>query len=140
MLAAGRAAARNWRGRSAPAALDRRRPAAGDLRRGHRLHRRPRCPRRHWPGRAGRAAGLHRHLGRAEPVDSRDLVLGDLTAVGILGASAGPGARDRVLRRRPGQDPAGIVDVTVGLERAAERWPGRSAPQPGNKVHIDPRL
>jgi len=72
-------------------------------------------------------------------VDSRDLVLGDLTAVGILGASAGLGpaieyyADGRV-------DPARIVGVTVGLERAAEALAGQINASPGTKVHIDPRV
>ena len=72
-------------------------------------------------------------------VDSRDLVLGDLTAVGILGASAGLGpaieyyADGRV-------DPARIVGVTVGLERAAAALAGQINASPGTKVHIDPRV
>jgi threonine dehydrogenase-like Zn-dependent dehydrogenase len=71
-------------------------------------------------------------------IDSRDLVLGDLTVVGILGASAGLGpaieyyADGRV-------DPAAIVSVTVGLERAAEALAGQISAAPGTKVHIDPR-
>jgi threonine dehydrogenase-like Zn-dependent dehydrogenase len=71
-------------------------------------------------------------------IDSRELVLGDLTAVGILGASAGLGpaieyyADGRV-------DPARIVGVTVGLERAAEALAGQISTAPGTKIHIDPR-
>jgi len=71
-------------------------------------------------------------------IDSRDIVLGDLTVVGILGASAGLGpaieyyADGRV-------DPAAIVGVTVGLERAAEALAGQISAAPGTKVHIDPR-
>jgi len=71
-------------------------------------------------------------------IDSRDLVLGDLTVVGILGASAGLGpaieyyADGRV-------DPARIVGVTVGLERAAEALAGQISTAPGTKIHIDPR-
>jgi len=71
-------------------------------------------------------------------IDSRDLVLGDLTVVGILGSSAGLGpaieyyADGRV-------DPAAIVGVTVGLERAAEALAGQISAAPGTKVHIDPR-
>jgi threonine dehydrogenase-like Zn-dependent dehydrogenase len=71
-------------------------------------------------------------------IDSRDIVLGDLTVVGILGASAGLGpaieyyADGRV-------DPAAIVGVTVGLDRAAEALAGQISAAPGTKVHIDPR-
>lgn len=70
-------------------------------------------------------------------IDSRDLVLGDLTVVAILGASAGLGpaieyyADGRV-------DPAAVVGVTVGLERAAEALAGQISAAPGTKVHIDP--
>jgi threonine dehydrogenase-like Zn-dependent dehydrogenase len=71
-------------------------------------------------------------------IDSRDLVLGDLTVVGILGASAGLGpAIEHYADGRV--DPAAIVGVTVGLERAAEALAGRISPAPGTKVHIDPR-
>ncbi|HSZ42472.1 MAG TPA: alcohol dehydrogenase catalytic domain-containing protein [Trebonia sp.] len=75
----------------------------------------------------------------ASRVDSRDLVLGDITAVGILGASAGLGpaiehyADGRVV-------PDALAPVVVGLDRAAEAIAGRISPAPGTKVHIDPRL
>ncbi len=70
-------------------------------------------------------------------IDSRDLVLGDLTAVGILGASAGLApaieyyADGRV-------DPSGLVDVTVGLSQAAEALAGQISARSGTKIHIDP--
>jgi threonine dehydrogenase-like Zn-dependent dehydrogenase len=70
-------------------------------------------------------------------IDSRDLVLGDLTAVGILGASAGLApaieyyADGRV-------DPSGLVSVTVGLDQAAEALAGRISAGSGTKIHIDP--
>jgi threonine dehydrogenase-like Zn-dependent dehydrogenase len=71
-------------------------------------------------------------------IDSRDLVLGDLTVVGILGASAGLGpAIEHYADGRV--DPAAIVGVTVGLERAAEALAGQISAAPGTKVHIDPR-
>jgi 2-desacetyl-2-hydroxyethyl bacteriochlorophyllide A dehydrogenase len=71
-------------------------------------------------------------------IDSRDLVLGDLTVVGILGASAGLGpAIEHYADGRV--DPAGIVSVTVGLEHAAEALAGQISPAPGTKIHIDPR-
>jgi threonine dehydrogenase-like Zn-dependent dehydrogenase len=71
-------------------------------------------------------------------IDSRDLVLGDLTVVGILGASAGLGpAIEHYADGRV--DPARIVGVTVGLDRAAEALAGQISMAPGTKIHIDPR-
>ena len=70
-------------------------------------------------------------------VDSRDIILGDLTVVGILGASAGLApaigyyARGRV-------DPSRIVQVTVGLDKAAEALAGKVSTGAGTKIHIDP--
>jgi threonine dehydrogenase-like Zn-dependent dehydrogenase len=70
-------------------------------------------------------------------IDSRDIILGDLTVVGILGASAGLApaieyyADGRV-------DPARIVEVTVGLDEAAEALAGKVSPGAGTKIHIDP--
>jgi threonine dehydrogenase-like Zn-dependent dehydrogenase len=70
-------------------------------------------------------------------IDSRDLVLGDLTAVGILGASAGLApaieyyADGRVA-------PSGLVSVTIGLDQAAEALAGRISTGSGTKIHIDP--
>jgi len=70
-------------------------------------------------------------------VDSRDIILGDLTVVGILGASAGLApaieyyASGRV-------DPSRIVEVTVGLDEAAEALAGKVSSGAGTKVHIDP--
>jgi threonine dehydrogenase-like Zn-dependent dehydrogenase len=70
-------------------------------------------------------------------IDSRDLVLGDITAVGILGASAGLGpAIEHYAEGRV--DPSGLVQVTVGLGRAAEALAGRLGTGAGTKVHIDP--
>jgi 2-desacetyl-2-hydroxyethyl bacteriochlorophyllide A dehydrogenase len=76
---------------------------------------------------------------RPSYIDSRDLVLNDLTAVGILGASAGLApaiehyADGRVV-------PGDLAPVVVGLDRAADALAGRVTPGPGTKVHIDPRL
>jgi threonine dehydrogenase-like Zn-dependent dehydrogenase len=70
-------------------------------------------------------------------IDSRDIILGDLTVVGILGASAGLApaieyyADGRV-------DPSRIVEVTVGLDEAAEALAGKVSSGAGTKVHIDP--
>jgi 2-desacetyl-2-hydroxyethyl bacteriochlorophyllide A dehydrogenase len=70
-------------------------------------------------------------------IDSRDLVLGDLTAVGILGASAGLGpAIEHYADGRV--DPCGLVDVTVGLSQAAEALTGQISTGSGTKIHIDP--
>lgn len=72
-------------------------------------------------------------------IDTRGLVLGDVTAVGILGASAGlvPAiehyADGRVV-------PGDLAAVTVGLGQAADALAGRIGPGPGTKIHIDPSL
>jgi threonine dehydrogenase-like Zn-dependent dehydrogenase len=76
---------------------------------------------------------------RPSHIDTRDLVLNDITAVGILGASAGLApaiqhyADGRVV-------PGDLAPVVVGLDRAADALAGRVDPRPGTKVHIDPRL
>jgi 2-desacetyl-2-hydroxyethyl bacteriochlorophyllide A dehydrogenase len=75
----------------------------------------------------------------ASRIDSRDLVLGDITAVGILGASAGLAAAigyyadGRVV-------PDALAPAVVGLGRAADAIAGRVSPAPGTKILIDPRL
>jgi 2-desacetyl-2-hydroxyethyl bacteriochlorophyllide A dehydrogenase len=70
-------------------------------------------------------------------IDSRDLVLGDMTAVGILGASAG--LAPAIEHYADGRvDPSGIVEVTVSLDRAAEALAGQISTGTGTKVHIDP--
>jgi threonine dehydrogenase-like Zn-dependent dehydrogenase len=70
-------------------------------------------------------------------IDSRDLVLGDLTAVGILGASAG--LAPAIEHYADGRvDPSGLVDVTVGLSQAAEALAGQISAGSGTKIHIDP--
>jgi 2-desacetyl-2-hydroxyethyl bacteriochlorophyllide A dehydrogenase len=75
--------------------------------------------------------------GEPSLIDSRDLVLGDLTAVGILGASAG--LAPAIEHYADGRvDPSGLVDVTVGLSQAAEALAGQISPGTGTKIHIDP--
>jgi hypothetical protein len=71
-------------------------------------------------------------------IDSRDLVLGDLTAVGILGASAGlaPAIEHYADGRVAAAD---LVGVTVGLDRAAEALAGRVSSGAGTKIQVDPR-
>jgi 2-desacetyl-2-hydroxyethyl bacteriochlorophyllide A dehydrogenase len=76
---------------------------------------------------------------RPSQIDSRDIVLNDLTVVGILGASAGLAtaiahyADGRVV-------PGSLAEVVVGLDRAVDALSGRIDPAPGVKIHIDPRL
>lgn len=75
---------------------------------------------------------------RPSYVDARDLVLNDITAIGILGASAGlaPGIEHYADGRvKPGD----LAVVVVGLDHAAEAIAGQVSAEPGTKVHIDPR-
>jgi 2-desacetyl-2-hydroxyethyl bacteriochlorophyllide A dehydrogenase len=77
--------------------------------------------------------------GKPSVIDSRELVLNDVTAVGILGASAGLAAA--IEHYADGRvDPGALVHVVVGLDRAAEAFEGRLDPGPGTKVHVDPRV
>jgi 2-desacetyl-2-hydroxyethyl bacteriochlorophyllide A dehydrogenase len=70
-------------------------------------------------------------------IDSRDLVLGDITAVGILGASAG--LAPAIEHYADGRvDPSGLVNMTVGLSQAAEALSGQISASAGTKIHIDP--
>jgi 2-desacetyl-2-hydroxyethyl bacteriochlorophyllide A dehydrogenase len=75
---------------------------------------------------------------RPSQIDSRDIVLNDLTVVGILGASAGLAtaiahyADGRVV-------PGALAEVVVGLDRAVDALSGQIDPEPGVKIHIDPR-
>jgi threonine dehydrogenase-like Zn-dependent dehydrogenase len=71
-------------------------------------------------------------------IDTRDLALNDLTAVGILGASAGLASAIEHYadgRVRPGD----LAQVVVGLDDAVAALEGRLSPEPGVKIHIDPR-
>jgi len=75
--------------------------------------------------------------GVPSPIDSRDLILGDLTAVGILGASAG--LAPAIEHYADGRvDPSRIASVTVGLEQAAEALAAKISTGAGTKIHIDP--
>jgi threonine dehydrogenase-like Zn-dependent dehydrogenase len=70
-------------------------------------------------------------------IDSRDVILGDLTVVGILGASAG--LAPAIKYYADGRvDPSRIVEVTVGLDEAAEALAGKVSTGTGTKIHIDP--
>ncbi|GAA0268131.1 zinc-dependent alcohol dehydrogenase [Cryptosporangium japonicum] len=78
--------------------------------------------------------------GAPSPIDTRALVLGDVTAVGILSASPGLAATidayaDRVVDPRP------LVAATVGLDDVAAVLAGTrpAGAGPGPKFHVDPR-
>jgi 2-desacetyl-2-hydroxyethyl bacteriochlorophyllide A dehydrogenase len=71
-------------------------------------------------------------------VDSRDIVLNDITAVGILGASAG--LAPAIEHYADGRvDPGPLAQVLVGLDRGAEALAGQLDTGAGTKIHIDPR-
>jgi threonine dehydrogenase-like Zn-dependent dehydrogenase len=74
------------------------------------------------------------------PVDSRRLVFKDVTAVGILGASAGLDGAIR-LYAEGRVDPRPLVAATVELDHAAGVLAGQRDPAWGDapKIHIDPR-
>jgi threonine dehydrogenase-like Zn-dependent dehydrogenase len=73
--------------------------------------------------------------GRPSPLDTRALVLKDVTAVGVLSAS--PGLADTIAAYAGGAvDPRPLVGATVGLGEAGAVLAGE---YPGPKVHIDPR-
>jgi threonine dehydrogenase-like Zn-dependent dehydrogenase len=72
-------------------------------------------------------------------VDTRTMVLKDVTAVGILSAS--PGLAGTIERYASGSvDPRPLVSATVGLAEVAEVLAGRRPPGagPGPKVLVDP--
>jgi threonine dehydrogenase-like Zn-dependent dehydrogenase len=78
--------------------------------------------------------------GTPSHVDTRDLVLKDVTAVGILSAS--PGLEDTIRAYASGSvDPRPLVAATVGLEEVGEVLAGSRPPGagPGPKIHVDPR-
>jgi threonine dehydrogenase-like Zn-dependent dehydrogenase len=74
-------------------------------------------------------------------VDTRDIALKDVTAVGILSAS--PGLAETIEHFADGRvDPRPIVAGTVGLDQVGEALAGILPPGlgAGPKLHIDPRL
>jgi 2-desacetyl-2-hydroxyethyl bacteriochlorophyllide A dehydrogenase len=78
--------------------------------------------------------------GEPSMIDSRALVLNDITAVGILSAS--PGLEDAIAFYSKGTvDPRPIVAATVGLKDTADVLAGKRpiGAGTGPKVHIDPR-
>ncbi len=75
--------------------------------------------------------------GTPSVIDSRDLVFGDITAVGILGGSAG--LASAIQHYADGRvDPSGLVGMTVGLDQAAAALAGQISAGAGTKIHIDP--
>ena len=77
---------------------------------------------------------------RPSPVDSRQLVLKDVTATGVLSGSGG--LTGTVELYASGKvDPRGLVAATVGLDEAAAVLAGERRPEWGGgpKIHIDPR-
>ena len=74
-------------------------------------------------------------------IDTRDLVLEDVTAVGILSAS--PGLAGTIEQYAGGAvDPRPLVAATVGLDQVGEVLAGRrpAGAGAGPKIHIDPRM
>jgi threonine dehydrogenase-like Zn-dependent dehydrogenase len=70
-------------------------------------------------------------------IDTRELVLKDVTAVGILGASAG--LAGAIAAYADGSvDPAPLVGATVGLDSVPAVLAGSVTAGP--KIHVDPRL
>ncbi|MGV8880896.1 MAG: zinc-dependent alcohol dehydrogenase [Rhodoglobus sp.] len=79
--------------------------------------------------------------GSPSHVDTRQLALKDVTAVGILSAS--PGLAGAITLFASGAViPDPLVAEVIGLSQVAERLEGRRGPNagPGPKIHVDPRL
>jgi 2-desacetyl-2-hydroxyethyl bacteriochlorophyllide A dehydrogenase len=79
--------------------------------------------------------------GEPSMIDSRQITIGDMNVVGILGGSAGLGeAITAYANRRVVPDP--LVSEVVGLEDVASRLRGERGPNagPGPKVQVDPTL
>ena len=74
--------------------------------------------------------------GEPSLIDTRDLVLADVTAVGILSAS--PALADTLRAYAGGLDPTPIVGETVGLDEVPARLSGHGSVGPGPKTLVDP--
>ncbi|MFF4592209.1 zinc-binding dehydrogenase [Amycolatopsis sp. NPDC001319] len=75
--------------------------------------------------------------GEPSGIDTRQLALKDVTAVGILSAS--PGLEAAIDRYADGDvDPRPIVAATVGLHEVAGVFAGRRSPGAGPKILVDP--
>lgn len=78
--------------------------------------------------------------GEPSMIDTRTLVLNDVTAVGILSAS--PGLRGAIEHYASGRvDPRPLVAATVGLDEVADVLAGGrpAGAGAGPKIHVDPR-
>jgi threonine dehydrogenase-like Zn-dependent dehydrogenase len=75
--------------------------------------------------------------GEPSLLDTRDLVLADVTAVGILSAS--PALADTLRAYAAGLDPTPIVGETVGMDEVPARLAGHGGVGPGPKTLVDPR-
>ncbi len=78
--------------------------------------------------------------GTPSSIDTRTMVIKDVTAVGILSASGGlEGTIDDYAARRV--DPRPLVAATVGLDRVGDVLAGWRPPDAGAgpKIHVDPR-
>jgi threonine dehydrogenase-like Zn-dependent dehydrogenase len=73
-------------------------------------------------------------------VDSRDVVLKDITAVGVLSASPGLSGTIEIFASGA-VVPDAIVSEVVGLDDVPARLEGKRGDKagPGPKVHVDPR-
>ena len=79
--------------------------------------------------------------GSPSAIDTRTLLLKDVTAVGILSAS--PGLDDTIAAFASGSvDPRPLVAATVGLDQVGAVLAGERPDDagPGPKIHVDPRL
>jgi hypothetical protein len=74
-------------------------------------------------------------------IDTRTLVMRDVTAVGILSASPGLDATIRAYATGA-VDPRPLVAATVGLDQVGAVLAGKrpAGAGPGPKIHVDPRL
>jgi 2-desacetyl-2-hydroxyethyl bacteriochlorophyllide A dehydrogenase len=71
-------------------------------------------------------------------IDTREVVLNDITVTGILGASAG--LAPAIEHYADGRvDPGPLAQVLVGLDQAAAALAGQLDPGAGSKIHVDPR-
>jgi 2-desacetyl-2-hydroxyethyl bacteriochlorophyllide A dehydrogenase len=78
--------------------------------------------------------------GAPSSIDTRTMVLKDITAVGILGGSQGlDGAIEEYASGSV--DPRGLVAATVGLDGVGDVLAGSrpTSAGPGPKIHVDPR-
>jgi threonine dehydrogenase-like Zn-dependent dehydrogenase len=76
--------------------------------------------------------------GTPSRIDTRDLVFGDITAVGILGGS--PGLAHAIEHYADGRvDPMPLIGRTVGLDEAPAVLSGAIRGETGPKAQIDPR-